>query len=64
MEKIGKSLEGSQGAYTNAINKLHQGSGNIVKRIEDIKKLGAKTTKSLPEKYIESSENSPIQLEQ
>ena len=64
MEKIGKSLEGSQGAYTNAINKLHQGSGNIVKRIEDIKKLGAKTTKSLSEKYIESSENSPIQLEQ
>jgi DNA recombination protein RmuC len=60
MEKIGKSIDASQTAYDNALNKLHKGSGNLVKRAQDIEKLGAKTTKQLPTKYMENDE--PLSL--
>ena len=30
------------------MKKLSEGSGNLVKRVEKIKQLGAKTSKSLP----------------
>jgi DNA recombination protein RmuC len=56
MEKIGKSLNASTMAYDGAVSKLSQGQGNIMKRIQDIEKLGAKTTKQIPSKYIESDE--------
>lgn len=53
MDKMGKSIDSSKMAYENAINKLHKGSGNLVKRAQDIEKLGAKTTKQIGSKFIE-----------
>ena len=38
------------------INKLHKGSGNLVKRAKDIEKLGAKTTKQISSKFLDSDE--------
>lgn len=48
METIGKNLDTTRKTYDSALNKLHTGSGNLVNRAENIKKLGAKTTKELP----------------
>jgi DNA recombination protein RmuC len=48
MESIGKSIESTRKTYDQAVNKLYMGSGNLVKRAENIRKLGAKTTKELP----------------
>lgn len=48
MEEIGKYLNNTQGAYTKAIGQLKEGRGNLVKRAEDLKKLGLNTKKSLP----------------
>ena len=54
MESIGKSLESTRRTYDQATSKLYMGNGNLVKRAENIKKLGAKTTKELPpEKLLE-----------
>lgn len=53
MEKIGKSIQTSQSTYNDAMNKLHSGSGNLVRRAENIKLLGAKTTKELPTNMLE-----------
>ncbi|MBW8332885.1 MAG: DNA recombination protein RmuC [Prolixibacteraceae bacterium] len=52
MESIGKSLESTRKTYDQAVNKLYVGSGNLVKRAESIRKLGAKTTKELPQELI------------
>jgi DNA recombination protein RmuC len=52
MESIGKSLESTRKTYDQATNKLYSGSGNLVKRAESIRKLGAKTTKELPPEMI------------
>lgn len=60
MEKIGKNLDASRTMYDAAMNKLYKGSGNLVKRAQDIEKLGAKATKALPAKYMENDE--PPQL--
>lgn len=52
MEKIGNNLKTTGKSYEDAMNKLHTGSGNLVRRVENIKKLGAKTTKELPKKML------------
>jgi len=52
MENIGKNLDTTRKTYDLAINKLQTGSGNLVKRVENIKKLGAKTTKELPKNML------------
>lgn len=62
MDKIGKSIDASHNAYESAVNKLHRGSGNLVKRAQDIEKLGAKTTKQLPVKYTESDQAEKLPL--
>lgn len=61
MDKIGKNIDASKNAYDNAINKLHKGSGNLVKRASEIEKLGAKTTKQLPSKFADNDET--VQLD-
>ncbi|MCC8424557.1 DNA recombination protein RmuC [Mucilaginibacter sp. UR6-11] len=53
MEGIGKNIKLSQTAYDNAINKLTEGNGNLIKTAEKIKGLGAKANKQLDQKYIE-----------
>jgi DNA recombination protein RmuC len=48
LEAIGKSIDGTRKTYEQAMNKLHTGSGNLIKRAETIRQLGAKTSKELP----------------
>ena len=53
MENMGKNLETTRKTYEAAVNKLHTGAGNLVRRAENIRKLGAKTSKTLPGKMLE-----------
>lgn len=50
--KIGKKIDESKVEYQGAMNKLVDGSGNLIKRVENLKKMGAKTQKSLPENIL------------
>ena len=52
MESIGKSLDSTRKTYDQAASKLYSGTGNLVKRAENIRKLGAKTSKELPPELI------------
>lgn len=53
MENIGKNLDTTRKTFDSALNKLHVGSGNLVKRVEKIRKLGAKATKEIPKKLLD-----------
>ncbi len=53
MERISKNIDQSKTAYDSAINKLRDGRGNLISSVERLKSLGAKTTKTLPEKYLD-----------
>jgi len=46
--KVGDHIEKTKDVYSDAMNKLKTGKGNIISRVEQIKKLGAKTSKDLP----------------
>jgi len=54
---VGNKIDSSKESYVNAMKKLHEGSGNLVSRVERIKKLGAKTTKSLPQSLLDKSDD-------
>uniref|UniRef100_UPI0032163CEA DNA recombination protein RmuC n=1 Tax=uncultured Draconibacterium sp. TaxID=1573823 RepID=UPI0032163CEA len=56
MDTIGKNLDTTRKNYDAALNKLHIGSGNLVRRAENIKKLGARATKELPKTMLENQE--------
>jgi len=45
---VGKGLISVKDNYDKAMNKLTDGRGNLISRVERIKELGAKTSKSLP----------------
>ena len=51
--KVGANLNSSKTSYDEAMNKLTSGNGNILKKIENLKKLGAKTKKQLPQNIID-----------
>ncbi len=53
---IGKHLNGTQKAYQESMKKLSEGSGNLVKRAETLKKLGAKASKQMDERLLNRSE--------
>lgn len=48
MQTIEQSLGKASEAYASAMYKLHTGRGCIVSKVENLKKLGAKTSKTLP----------------
>ncbi len=54
VEKIGGSLNQLQNNYDNALTKLQSGKGNLISRAEKIKELGAKSSKSISDKYLEN----------
>jgi len=57
LEDVGFRIDQAKKSYDGAYNKLKNGSGNLVKSAEKIKKLGAKTSKSLPTKIIERAKD-------
>lgn len=57
MEGIGRNIRQSQDAYDKALNKLSTGSGNLTNTSEKIKKLGAKTTKQIDTRFLDSEQD-------
>jgi DNA recombination protein RmuC len=56
LEDIGKHLDKSKDAYETAFKRLSTGRGNLVKRSEELKTLGAKTKKALADKLLPPSD--------
>ncbi len=55
LNRVGKKMDEAKTEYHGAMNKLTQGQGNIVSRIEKLKKMGAKTKKSIPEQLLKKA---------
>jgi len=56
LEDIGKHLDKSKDAYETAFKRLSTGRGNLVKRSEELKLLGAKTKKAIADKLLPASD--------
>lgn len=59
LEEVSQKLNQSHHTFNEAFSKLYTGRGNIMSRVQDLKKLGAKTTKSLPESLLIEDECNP-----
>jgi DNA recombination protein RmuC len=57
LEEVGKQLDKAKASYKMAHNRLSSGTGNLVKRTEDLKKLGVAARKKLPDTLVEEAEN-------
>jgi DNA recombination protein RmuC len=49
LDDVGKHINKSQEAWDSARKRLSTGKGNLIRRTEELKKLGAKAKKSLPD---------------
>jgi DNA recombination protein RmuC len=64
LEEIGNRIDTSKKSYEKAHNKLVSGRGNLVRRAETLKELGAKTSKQLKAaSAMETEPDSELQLE-
>ena len=45
------------------MKKLYKGHGNLISRVENLKKMGAKAKKSIPEKVLRRAEESGMDQE-
>jgi len=53
---VGNKIDAAKNHYSAAMNKLVEGQGSLVTRVEKLKKLGAKANKSLPEAILKRAE--------
>ncbi len=51
LNDLGNRLKLTQKSYDDAINKLSEGKGNLIRRAQRIEELGAKTKKKLPDNF-------------
>jgi DNA recombination protein RmuC len=52
LESLGTQIERVQTTYDNAHKKLKSGKGDLIGRVEKLKKLGAKTSKDIPKEML------------
>jgi DNA recombination protein RmuC len=57
LEDVGKQLDKAKASYKTAHKRLSSGAGNLVKKTEDLRKLGVVARKKLPEALVEKAEN-------
>lgn len=63
LEKVGEYMKRAQSSYQESMDKLQMGRGNLIDKVEKIKILGAKTSKQIPEKFINDDLESPPSTE-
>lgn len=57
LDELGRHIDKSQDAWQQTRKRLVDGRGNLVKKFEDIKKLGARTKRQLPEDLTNESKD-------
>jgi len=53
MQELGGKINSAQNTYNEALKKLSTGQGSILKRTQDLKALGVKTSKTLPKNLLD-----------
>lgn len=60
LDEVGSRLQQLDKAYAAARNKLCEGRGNLINRVENLKLLGARASKSLPAELLERAAGVPL----
>jgi DNA recombination protein RmuC len=54
---LGKKMKAAQGAYEDSMKKLYEGKGNLIRRAENLRELGAKVSKQLDPKLVDRADD-------
>jgi DNA recombination protein RmuC len=57
-QDLGKRIDSAQRAYDDSMKKLYTGKGNLIRRAQVIRELGAKTSKNVPLVFLDKAEES------
>jgi len=57
LSEIGRHIDKAQSSYDETIKRLSTGRGNLVSKIENLEKLGAKTKKQIPSEIKDNSDD-------
>ena len=57
MEDIESAIVKAHTAYGKAMKMLSEGKGNLVKKAEQLREMGAKASKSLPQNLVDKQDN-------
>jgi DNA recombination protein RmuC len=63
LEDIGKKLGQTQKSFDDAKSKLSSGRGNLIRQVEQVKKLGVKPTKNLPAQLLDDELEDGLEAE-
>jgi DNA recombination protein RmuC len=55
LDAVGKSLRSASNCYGDAMKKLGEGPGNLIRQVEMMKKLGIRTNKSIPRNLLDTA---------
>jgi DNA recombination protein RmuC len=55
LEAVGKSLRSADQSYSNAMKKLSEGRGNLIRQVELLKQLGIRSGKQLPRAMLDQA---------
>jgi DNA recombination protein RmuC len=55
LEAVGKSLRGADASYGNAMKKLSEGRGNLIRQVEMLRGLGIRTSKQMPRGLLDAA---------
>ena len=59
-EMVGKKILEASSLYDDALGQLKNGKGNVMRKIEELRKMGAVTKKQLPERLLEEEQPDAI----
>lgn len=57
---VGKALDKSKSDYESAMKRLTSGNGNVLRTAEELKKLGAETTKNINPKLVQRAQDQSL----
>jgi DNA recombination protein RmuC len=60
MDKVGTNLDRAQQSFADARSQLSSGRGNVVRQVEMLRELGAKSSKPLPAGWEPSGDDAPM----
>ncbi len=63
LEDVGKHIDQSQRACEVAMNRLSSGKGNLINRASELKKLGIRAKKSLPNTLLDRADSGSVELD-
>ncbi len=62
MDKLGQNIDRAQQSYADAKGQLSTGRGNVLRQVEMLRELGAKTSKQIPAGWQAGEEDGPARL--